>query len=101
MKKAIAVPASLIILDKGGFALSSDHISIKKVASELNVSVSTVRRLTNDDYFPQPYRIGGKTFFSKKEVLSWLDIQRSNRGFGNFRGTSVQDLREQNVNSTQ
>ena len=79
----------------------SDHISIKQVASELNVSVSTVRRLTNDVYFPQPYQIGGKIFFSKKEVLSWLDKQKSRRGFGNFRGTSVQDLREQNVNPTQ
>ena len=69
--------------------MSSDHISIKQVASELNVSVSTVRRLANGKYFPQPYRIGGKTFFSKKEVLSWLDMQRSNRGFGNFRGTSI------------
>ena len=79
----------------------SDHISIKQVASELNVSVSTVRRLTNDVYFPQPYQIGGKIFFSKKEVLSWLDKQKSRRGFGNFRGTSVQDLREQNVNPAQ
>ena len=74
--------------------MSSDHISIKQVASELNVSVSTVRRLTNGEYFPQPYQIGGKTFFSKKEVLSWLDEQKSRRGFGNFRGTYVQDLRE-------
>ena len=63
--------------------MSSDHISIKQVASELNVSVSTVRRRTNDDYFPQPYQIGGKTFFSKKkisisqETLSLL-INRSN-----------------------
>lgn len=79
----------------------SDHISIKQVASELNVSVSTLRRRTNDDYFPQPYQIGGKIFFSKKEVLSWLDKQKSRRGFGNFRGTSVQDLREKNVNPTQ
>lgn len=81
--------------------MSSDHISIKQVASELNVSESTVRRYTNGEYFPQPYQIGGKTFFSKKEVLSWLDKQKSRRGFGNFRGTSVQDLRKQNVNSTQ
>ena len=81
--------------------MATDNISIKQVSTELNVSVSTVRRLANDDSFPQPYRIGGKTFFSKKEVISWLDMQRSIRGFGNFRGTSVQDLREQNVNSTQ
>ena len=81
--------------------MASVHISIKQVASELNISETTVRRRTNDDYFPQPYQIGGKTFFSKKEILSWLDKQKSRRGFGNFRGTSIQDLREKNVNSTQ
>jgi len=74
--------------------LGSDHISIKEVGTELNVSVSTVRRLASDKYFPQPYQIGGKIFFSKKEVSYWLDEQKSRRGFGNFRGTSVQDLIE-------
>ena len=81
--------------------MKSDNISIKQVSAELNVSISTVRRLTKNAHFPQPYRIGGKTFFSKKEVLTWIDAQVSNRGFGNFCGTSVQDLREQNVNTTQ
>ena len=49
--------------------MKSDNISIKQVSAELNVSISTVRRLTKNAHFPQPYRIGGKTFFSKKVAL--------------------------------
>ena len=60
----------------------SDNIPKKEVARILNVSESTIVRWVNADKFPQPYQIGGRTFFSKKEVLEFNEEEKKQRGFG-------------------
>ena len=44
----------------------SDNISKKEAARIINLSESTIVRMVNAGKFPQPYQIGGRTFFSKK-----------------------------------
>ena len=61
----------------------SDNISKKEVARILNVSESTIVRWVHAGKFPKPYQIGGRTFFSKKEVLEFNEEEKKQRGFGN------------------
>ena len=61
----------------------SDNISKKEVARIVNVSESTIYRWVHEGKFPQPYQIGGRTFFSKKEVLEFNEEEKKQRGFGN------------------
>ena len=60
----------------------SDNISKKEVARIINLSESTIVRMVNAGKFPLPYKIGGKTFFSKKEILAFNEDQKKQRGFG-------------------
>ena len=50
----------------------SDNIPKKEVARIMGVSESTIYRLTLNNNFPLPYKIGGRTFWSKAEILGWL-----------------------------
>ena len=61
----------------------SDNISKKEAARIINLSESTIVRMVNAGKFPQPYQIGGRTFFSKKEVLEFNEEEKKQRGFGN------------------
>ena len=73
----------------------SDNISKKEVARIINLSESTIVRMVNADKFPLPYKIGGKTFFSKKEVLAFNEEQKKQRGFGH------PPIKRRNVNKAQ
>ena len=59
----------------------SDNIPKKEVARILNVSESTIVRWVNAGKFPPPYKIVGHTFFSRKEVLAFIEEKKNQRGF--------------------
>ena len=63
----------------------SDNISRKEVARIPNVSESTIVRWVNAGKFPPPYKIVGHTFFSRKEVLAFIEEKKNQRGFANPR----------------
>jgi excisionase family DNA binding protein len=63
----------------------SDNIPKKEVARILNVSESTIVRWVNAGKFPPPYKIVGHTFFSRKEVLAFIEEKKNQRGFANPR----------------
>ena len=73
----------------------SDNIPKKEVARILNVSESTIVRWVNADKFPPPYKIVGHTFFSREEVLAFIEEKKKQRGFGN------PTIQSKNVNKTQ
>ena len=60
----------------------SDNISKKEAARIINLSESTIVRMVNAGKFPKLYQIGGRTFFSKKEVLEFNEEEKKQRGFG-------------------
>ena len=60
----------------------SDNISKKEAARIANVSESTIYRWVNADKFPPPYKIVGHTFFSRKEVLAFIEEKKKKKGFG-------------------
>ena len=59
----------------------SDNISLKEVIRRVGVTKSSIVRWVKKDIFPKPYTLGGRTFFSAKEVDSWIDDKKANRGF--------------------
>lgn len=59
----------------------SDNIPIKEVVKRVGVTASSIVRWVKKDAFPKPYTLGGRTFFSAKEVDAWIDIQKATRGF--------------------
>jgi excisionase family DNA binding protein len=50
-------------------------LTIDEVRSQLNVSISTVRRLVRDAKLPA-YRVGGGLRFKPEEVAAYVDSQR-------------------------
>ena len=60
----------------------SDNISKKEVARILNVSESTIVRWVHAGKFPPPYKLVGHTFFSRREVLAFIEEKKTQRGFG-------------------
>ena len=59
----------------------SDNIPKKEVARLTGLSESTIVRLVQKNIFPLPYRLGGRTFFSRQEVKQWEQDQKLKRGF--------------------
>ncbi len=57
----------------------SDYISLKQVSRVLGVSESSLYRLSQSPDFPCPYKIGGWTFYSEKEVRDLLESQKLGR----------------------
>jgi predicted DNA-binding transcriptional regulator AlpA len=68
-------------IDHRTLASQSDNIPIKEVVKRVGVTASTIVRWVKKDIFPKPYTLGGRTFFSAKEVDAWIDEQKANRGF--------------------
>jgi excisionase family DNA binding protein len=54
--------------------VSRPLLTIDKVPSRLNVSVSTVRRLVRDGKL-RAYRVGGRLRFKPEEVAAYVDAQ--------------------------
>ena len=73
----------------------SDNISKKEAARIANVSESTIYRWVNAGNFPPPYKLVEHTFFSRKEVLAFIEEKKKQRGFGN------PTIQSKNVNKTQ
>ena len=61
--------------------IESDNIPKKEVVRRVGVTASTIVRWVEKDIFPKPYTLGGRTFFSAREVDAWIDDQKANRGF--------------------
>jgi predicted DNA-binding transcriptional regulator AlpA len=59
----------------------SDNIPLKEVIKRVGVTKSSIVRWVKKDIFPKPYTLGGRTFFSAKEVDAWIDDKKANRGF--------------------
>ena len=66
----------------------SDNIPIKEVVKRVGVTASSIVRWVKKDIFPKPYTLGGRTFFSAKEVDTWVDERKANRGFNGTPPTS-------------
>ena len=60
----------------------SDNISKKEAARLANVSESTIYRWVNAGNFPPPYKLVEHTFFSREEVLAFIEEKKKKRGFG-------------------
>ena len=60
----------------------SDNIPKKQVARMLGLSETTIVRLVKKNDLPLPYRLGGRTFYSKTEVVQWEKDKKLIRGFG-------------------
>ena len=61
----------------------SDNISKKEAARIANVSESTIYRWVNAGKFPPPYKLVEHTFFSREEVLAFIEEKKKKKGFGN------------------
>ena len=72
----------------------SDNISKKQVARMVGVSESTIVRWVKAKKFPLPYTIGGRTFYYKPEVETWLEKKREERGFQKIFSDLKQNLKE-------
>tara|TARA_B100000886_G_scaffold329821_1_gene279602 strand:- start:1000 stop:1215 length:216 start_codon:yes stop_codon:yes gene_type:complete len=58
----------------------SDNIPKKEAARLVGCSESSIMRHVKNANCPLPYRIGGRVYFSKREILAWIDeIKRNNR----------------------
>ena len=75
-------------IDHRTLASQSDNIPIKEVVKRVGVTASSIVRWVKKDVFPKPYTLGGRTFFSAKEVDNWIDEQKENRGFNGTPPTS-------------
>ena len=60
----------------------SDNIPRKEVARIVNVSESTIYRWVDAGKFPPPYKLVEHTFFSREEVLAFIEEKKKKRGFG-------------------
>ena len=60
----------------------SDNIPKKEVARIINLSESTIVRMVNAGKFPPPYKLVEHTFFSREEVLAFIEEKKKKRGFG-------------------
>ena len=60
----------------------SDNISRKEVARITNVSESTIYRWVNAGKFPEPFQLNDHSFFSREEVLAFIEEKKKKRGFG-------------------
>ena len=60
----------------------SDNIPKKEVARILNVSESTIYRWVHAGKFPPPYKLVEHTFFSREEILAFIEEKKKKRGFG-------------------
>ncbi len=56
-----------------------DDITKQQVAILLHCSESTVARLSKRADFPRPYKIGGRVYYSEKEVRAWHADQKAKR----------------------
>ena len=64
----------------GGVDMSySDNITKKEAARLVGCAESTLMRLVKNSDFPSPYMIGGKLFFSRQEILEWIEDQRRHK----------------------
>ena len=64
----------------GGAGMSySDNISKKEAARLVGCAESTLMRLVKNSDVPSPYKIGGKLFFSREEVLAWIEYQKRHK----------------------
>jgi excisionase family DNA binding protein len=74
--------AASIVADEEIHAMAVDAdrrmLTIDDVSSQLNVSISTVRRLVRDQQLPA-YRVGGRLRFKPEEVAAYIDAQRIGR----------------------
>ena len=59
----------------------SHDIPKKDVAQLVGVSESTIVRWVKAKTFPQPFAVGGRTFFHRPEIDKWLANKREQRGF--------------------
>lgn len=57
----------------------SDNIPKKQAARIVGVSESTIVRLVKTDDFPRPFKIGGRTFYSEKEIKTWVERRKQDR----------------------
>ena len=57
----------------------SDNISKKETARLVGCAESTLMRLVKSSDFPSPYMIGGKLFFSRQEILEWIEDQKRHK----------------------
>ena len=63
----------------GGAGMSySDNITKKEAARLVGCAESTLMRLVKNSDCPSPYKIGGKLFFSRQEILEWIEEQKRN-----------------------
>ena len=60
----------------------SDNIPRKEVARIVNVSESTIYHWVDAGKFPPPYKLVEHTFFSREEVLAFIEEKKKKRGFG-------------------
>ena len=64
----------------GGVDMSySDNISKKEAARLVGCAESTLMRLVKNSDCPSPYMIGGKLFFSRQEILEWIEDQKRHK----------------------
>ena len=64
----------------GGVDMSySDNITKKEAARLVGCAESTLMRLVKNSDCPSPYMIGGKLFFSKVELLEWIEVQKRHK----------------------
>ena len=65
---------------KGGAGMSySDNITKKEAARLVGCAESTLMRLVKKSDCPSPYMIGGKLFFSRQEILEWIEDQKRHK----------------------
>ena len=64
----------------GGAGMSySDNITKKEAARLVGCAESTLMRLVKKSDCPSPYMIGGKLFFSRQEILEWIEDQKRHK----------------------
>ena len=57
----------------------SDNISKKEASRLVGCAESTLMRLVKNSGCPSPYMIGGKLFFSRQEILEWIEDQKRHK----------------------
>ena len=78
--EANASEVALAMGHKGGVDMSySDNISKKEAARLVGCAESTLMRLVKNSDCPSPYMIGGKLFFSRQEILDWIEDQKRHK----------------------
>ena len=66
-------------LDGGAGMSYSDNISKKEAARLVGCAETTLMRLVKKSDCPSPYMIGGKLFFSREEILAWIEEQKRHK----------------------